>query len=106
MLRDRFGRLPEPAENLVLLFEIRAVLAEIGISRLSWREEAWLVEFRDRVALERALAGDHIELRTVRSGQALLVVPPPYREPAKGVAWLQRVLKRGAQASKMEAPRS
>ena len=103
MLRDRYGRLPEAAENLVLTFELRATLAAHGISRLSWRDEAWLIEFRDRVALERAFAGDRIELRPVRSGQALIVIPPPYREPAEGVAWLRRMLQRGEKAGKMSA---
>ena len=55
------------------------------------------------MALERAFAGDRIELRPVRSGQALIVIPPPYREPAEGVAWLRRMLQRGEKAGKMSA---
>ncbi len=97
VLRDRFGRAPAAAEALVAGFRLRAQALPLGITRLSWREDRYLVEFRDRVLLEQALraapAGTQIELRALRTGVAHLMVPDAERTPARALAWLEGLLR-------------
>jgi transcription-repair coupling factor (superfamily II helicase) len=103
-LRDRFGRVPREAEALVRQFALRARCIALGIARLSWRGDTVVVGYADRLGLERALAGSHVELRAVRSGLAHLVVPRERRTPEAALEWLERLLKGGEPASKMVAP--
>lgn len=103
MLRDRYGRVPPEAENLVEQFVLGASLHALGIRRLSWREETYLIEYADRVALEQALGGREVELRPLRAGQAHLVVPPERRSAAAAVAWIHELLLPAAGPTKMTA---
>ena len=41
MLRDRFGRPPEPAVELVRQFRLRELCAEFGLRKVAWRGEMW-----------------------------------------------------------------
>jgi len=93
MLRDRFGRLPPEAEALVHQFLVRARIAQLGIRRLLYRDDTYLVEYTDRVALERALAADEVEVRPLRAGAAHVVIPADRREPAAALAWIERLLQ-------------
>ncbi len=104
MLRDRFGRVPLPAEALVRQFLLRERLAAAGIRRLAFREESYLLEYTDRVGLERALSGGTIELRPLRAGLAHLVIPPERREPAAALAWIQELLQGAGRVPRMAAP--
>jgi len=104
-MRDRYGRVPEEAEALVRQFLLRAGLARLGIRRLLYRQETYLVEFTDRVALEHALAGGGVELRPLRSGAAHLVIPPDRRVAADALAWIEALLMPEAEAGKMAAER-
>jgi transcription-repair coupling factor (superfamily II helicase) len=97
MLRDRFGRVPEPALALVQQFRTRGLLSAIGVRRLAWRDETYLVEYRDRIALETALAGAGVELRPLRAGLAHLVIPRDRRKPAKALAWILALLRERAE---------
>jgi len=106
MLRDRFGRVPPEAENLVRQFLLRTELVALGIRRLSYREETYLLEYADRIALERALAPARAELRPLRAGCAHLVIPPRAREPARALAWIQGILRGAEPVPKMTAPDS
>ena len=81
MLRDRFGRVPAEAQALVRQFLTRALLAAAGIRRLAYRDETYLIEYKDRIALESALAREAVELRPLRAGRAHLVIPPERRTP-------------------------
>jgi transcription-repair coupling factor (superfamily II helicase) len=101
LLRDRYGRVPGPAETLVRQFELRALLASHGIRRLSFRGETYLIEYRDRIALERALAGARVELRPLAAGRAQLVLPSDEREPARAAAWIRRLLRVAPETPKM-----
>ena len=105
-LRDRFGRVPDEALELLRTFALRARLARFGITRLSWRDDTWLLQFNDRVLLEEALSGpgsraERLELRPVRAGHALLVVPERHRSPDLAVRWLEGLLKEEGDAGNM-----
>jgi len=101
MLRDRYGRVPPEAEALVRQLELRALFAAAGIRRVLWRDDTYLIEYGDRIALERAFAGEPIELRPLRAGKAHLVVPLAERTPERALAWLRGLLSRAADAPKM-----
>ena len=66
MLRDRFGRPPAEAEELVRQFRIKAQLDPYHITRLAWREDRYLLQYQDPVALETLVAG-----RVIRPLRAL-----------------------------------
>ncbi len=100
-LRDRFGRVPREALDLVRAFRVRAALAPYGLRRLAWRDGEYLIEFSDRVALETFLAPGldergrdlpDLELRPLREGVALLVLPADVREAETGLRLIERRL--------------
>jgi transcription-repair coupling factor (superfamily II helicase) len=95
-LRDRFGRVPEAARALVDAFRLRALALPLSITRLAWRADRYVVEFRDRVALEACFAerGAGAELRHLRTGVAHLLLPEREREPARALRWLEAQLER------------
>jgi transcription-repair coupling factor (superfamily II helicase) len=103
MLRDRFGRVPAEAQALVRQFLTRARLAAVGIRRLAYRDETYLIEYGDRIALEGALAGRKVELRPMRAGLAHLVIPLTQRTPAKAHEWILTLLREPEAAPKMAA---
>ncbi|MEZ5977214.1 MAG: transcription-repair coupling factor [Planctomycetota bacterium] len=91
-LADRFGRLPSEAKLLVRLFRLRSALQPLSVTRVAWRDDCFLLEFGDRVALQGALAHLHVEIRPLRTGVALLMVPPDVKKPEAGLAYLERLL--------------
>jgi len=101
-LRDRFGRVPAQAEALVRQFRLRLALEPLSITRLAWRNDAYLIEYSDRAALE-PLARQRVELRNLRTGVAHLVVPPRQRQPALGLAWLEALLHAAGVGPKIAA---
>ncbi|MEW6072126.1 MAG: transcription-repair coupling factor [Planctomycetota bacterium] len=101
MLRDRYGRVPAEAAALVRQFLLRARLAQLGIRRLSWRGETYLVEYADRVALERLLAPAKVEVRPLRAGTAHVVIPPDRREAAAAWAWIEALLRPAPEVGRM-----
>jgi transcription-repair coupling factor (superfamily II helicase) len=104
MLRDRFGRVPAEARTLVRQFLARAMLAAVGIRRLAYRGETYLVEYRDRIALESALAPGAVELRPLRAGRAHLVIPPEQRTPEQALEWILGLLRERERVTRMAAP--
>ncbi|MFT5462608.1 MAG: transcription-repair coupling factor (superfamily II helicase), partial [Planctomycetota bacterium] len=93
MLRDRFGRVPQEAKTLVSQFRFRARLAELGIRRLLYREDVYVLEYSDRITLEEALAGKRAELRPMASGKAHLVLPPKKRTAKRAWEWIAGLLQ-------------
>ena len=91
MLRDRFGRLPDEAAALIESFVLRGLATPLGIRRIMLRGDSYLIEFNDRVALERAFAGT--ELRAIRTGLARLMIPESQRKPERALVWLAELLK-------------
>jgi hypothetical protein len=92
---------PQEAEALARQFLLRTELVAIGIRRLAFRGETYLVEYGDRIALQRALAGASVELRPLKAGRAHLVIPAAHRTPALALAWLHALLKGRGQPNKM-----
>ncbi len=103
MMRDRFGRVPPEAEALVRQFLLRSRLSALGIRRLAFRGETYLIEYGDRIALERAFAGSAVELRPLRAGQAHLAIPRAARTPARALEWLDGLLQGREPLPKMTA---
>ena len=103
MLQDRFGRVPEEARDLVRLFRLKAQLERLSITRLSFRGDAYVLEYGDRIALEQGLELARAELRPVRAGLAHLVVPAHVRQPARALAWFESLLLRERPAAKIPA---
>jgi len=92
-LRDRYGRIPAPADALLRQFRLRFKLAHLGVRRLLWRRETYVIEYSDRVLLEGAFAPHGVELRPLKAGQAHLVVPPAHRAGAEeALAWFEGLL--------------
>jgi transcription-repair coupling factor (superfamily II helicase) len=106
-LRDRFGKLPEPALNLLRTFDIKLRAEALGIRRLTWRDGFYLVEYADRMSVEHWLAAaqgnghKEIELRPLRTGVAHLVIPGRIRTAEKALDWLDELLKAGSEHPKM-----
>jgi transcription-repair coupling factor (superfamily II helicase) len=112
-LRDRFGRLPEEAQTLLRQSQLASLLEEVGLTRVSWRQGLYVVQYKDRVGLERWLAeiqprrGEgRAELRMLRAGLAHLVLPATCKNAVDGLTWLERGLKIDSAALKMAAEAS
>jgi hypothetical protein len=103
MLRDRFGRVPDEAHALVRQFLTRARLAAIGVKRLAYRDETYLIEYPRSIALESAFAPGAIELRPLRAGRAHLVIPRVERTPRARSEWILALLQGPGQPTKMTA---
>ncbi len=101
MLRDRFGRVPPEAENLIRSLLLKSRLERLSIRRLSWREGFYLVEYGDRVAVEHGLDLEGVELRPVKTGLAHLQIPARFREPEAALVWFEGLLKAPDEASRM-----
>ncbi len=91
-LRDRFGRIPTEAQNLLRVFRLKARLEEISLKRLAYQGDAYLLEFRDRVALEGLLARHRVDFRPIRTGVAHLRIPPKHKDAASALAWFEGLL--------------
>ena len=104
-LRDRFGRIPEEAENLVRLFRLKARLEEIGIRRLLWRKDVYVLEYADRVALESALDLRGLEVRPIRTGLMHLPIPSDHKSGAQALQWFERLLRGAPVTPTMPRPR-
>ncbi len=93
-LRDRFGRVPEEAENLVKLFRLKARLEEFGVRRLLWRNDVYVLEYADRVALESALDLRMVEVRAIRTGLVHLAIPEGHKTGPQALRWFEGLLRR------------
>lgn len=95
-LRDRFGRLPEPAEGLLRLFRLKTRLDHYRLERVSWIGGAFVIQYADPVAFESLFAGRSrstgLDLRRIRAGVAHLVPPDPEAGPEPALAWLEQLL--------------
>ena len=103
-LRDRFGRLPPEAENLLRTFRLKADLERLGVRRLSWRRGFYVVEFADRVALEAGIDLRSADFRPLRTGVAHLAIPEQRNTPQSALDWFEGLLRRAPAVSRM-APR-
>ena len=100
-LRDRFGRVPEEAQNLVRVFRMKTRLEEIGVRRLLYRNDVYVLEYSDRVALERGLDLRNVEIRPLRTGVAHLPIPARKNTPSLALAWFEGLLRGAAEPTKI-----
>jgi transcription-repair coupling factor (superfamily II helicase) len=102
MLRDRYGRVPTPAKELVRQFRLREICATARITRAAWRDGLWLVEYQDRALFEEVLgaSGAPVELRPQGRGRALMVSPPGL-DAHKSSIWLEALLRGEARAKRI-----
>jgi len=99
-LRDRYGRIPPPAEALLRQFRLRPKLSAQGIRRLLYRGDTYVIEYADRVVLESLLRPHRVELRPFKAGQAHLVIPAKHRKSAAtALAWIEELLPAEASAT-------
>jgi len=92
-LADRFGRVPREAKLLVRMFRLRGALEPLSVTRIGWRNDSYLLEFTDRLALEAALADVHVDLRPLRQGVALLMLPPDTGSAEAGLRYVEGLLR-------------
>jgi len=107
-LRDRFGRVPEEALNLLRMFRLKAHLDPHAVRRVAYRGEFYLLEYADPVALERWLGPLGLELRRIRMGVAHLMLPEERRAAPDALDWLEELVRSGEPARACErgpAPR-
>ena len=108
-LTDRFGRIPPPAVSLLRAFRLKAHLDPFGLSRFAWRGDRYLIEYKDRVGLERLFGPYQLDLRRIKSGVAHLVVPEevagssPEAQPELALAWIEGLLKEHPESSTIGA---
>jgi transcription-repair coupling factor (superfamily II helicase) len=105
MLKDRFGRVPSEAEALLRTFRLRARLDALGVRRLSHRDGVYVLEYRDRVALERGLELATVDFRPLRTGVAHLPIPPKHASPERALAWFESLLRGARPQTKIARPK-
>jgi transcription-repair coupling factor (superfamily II helicase) len=91
-LRDRFGRVPPEAANLLRSFRLKLRLGQLSITRLAWQTDCYLLQFTDRVALEGLLSHQQVDLRTIRTGLAHLHLPEWCQGAAQALDWFEGLL--------------
>jgi transcription-repair coupling factor (superfamily II helicase) len=93
MLKDRFGRVPPEAEALLRTFRLKARLEALGVKRLSYRGDTYVIEYTDRVALERGLDLAGADIRPLRTGLAHLPIPKKHADPVRALAWFDSLVR-------------
>jgi transcription-repair coupling factor (superfamily II helicase) len=93
MLKDRFGRVPPEALALLRTFRLKARLEACGVRRLSHRDGVYVLEYRDRVALERGLELATVDFRPLRTGVAHLPIPAGHKTPEQALTWFETLLR-------------
>ncbi len=91
-LRDRYGRVPEPAENLLRSFRLKLRLEELGITRLAWQRDCYLIQYSDRVAIEGLASNRKVDLRPIRTGVAHLHVPKKVKSSMDALNWFEPMI--------------
>ena len=92
MLSDRFGRIPSEVINILRTYELRARLESHGVTGLSWKEDRYQLEYRDRVSIEAWIGHSEAELRPIRHGLAHLMLPDYVSGPTEALSWLESLL--------------
>jgi len=105
MLRDRFGKLPHEASNLLRMFRLKSDLERLGVTRLSFRNDAYVIEYKDRVALEQGLLLRGAEFRPLRAGIGHLVIPARHQSPEAALVWFESLLRERHAQPKIPAAR-
>ena len=102
-LRDRYGRIPPEAETLLRMFRLKVRLDPFSLTHVAFRDDAYLVQYLDRVAFETLVSGLDCEVRRVKSGVANLVLPATVQDAAEAMDWLEDLLQGVPEPSRMPA---
>ncbi len=102
-LRERFGRLPEPAQTLIRCIGLKVRLDPFGLLALGWRKGSYLIRYSDPVAFGQLFEGRGLDLRRARRGVVHLFPPTEIQEPEQGLAWLEELLQQTPEAARMPA---
>ncbi|MEM9382557.1 MAG: transcription-repair coupling factor, partial [Planctomycetota bacterium] len=102
-LRDRYGRPPTEAKELLRLFELKLPLDHAHVKHVAWHEDRYVLQYTDAVAFEHLFAGRsagrgrRLDLRRIKPGVAHLVVPSHLEaKPDKAVRWLEKLVQDAA----------
>ena len=84
-LRDRFGRLPDPARNLLRLFFVKHALGALGIAGLRFQQPNQLVaRHQSNRPLQGAWLAAFVDIRPMSADRSCLVLGPA---PERAAAW-------------------
>jgi len=88
---------------MVRVLRVKAELDALEVSRVTWLDGVYGIEYSDPVALERLFAESDAELRRIKSGIAHLVLPRSIRTAEEAFEWLEAHLKSRTSTSTMPA---
>ncbi|MFT7484941.1 MAG: transcription-repair coupling factor (superfamily II helicase), partial [Candidatus Paceibacteria bacterium] len=95
-LRDRYGRIPPQAENLLRSFRLKLRLVTLGITRLAWQKDCYVIHYSDRLALETISLAEKVDMRQLRTGLAHLRTPANLKTGQDALNWLEKLLKKAS----------
>jgi len=93
-LRDRFGPLPRPAQNLILEAELRILGHEAGVSSINLRDSRFRFDLKDRETFESRMASTPVSPRIVGGEYALIDTPRGLGESVDAARYLRDLLGR------------
>jgi transcription-repair coupling factor (superfamily II helicase) len=91
-LRDRFGELPDAAENLLMEAELRIRAGAVGIDSVSLRDGRIFLSIADRQRFENALPGNDDAPRMIDDGTAVLENRGRWNSAKSAALYLKRIL--------------
>ncbi len=92
-LRDRFGALPSPVQNLLNTFRLKHALQGLGVISVQWVDDDRLVvRHPPGVPLGGSWLDCFVDVRPVEAGRTHLILPPPRSKKPKGEDVLQFLL--------------
>jgi hypothetical protein len=76
-LRDRYGKLPPPVQNLLSVFRLKHALTGLGLLSVQWvDEERLVVRHRAGEPLGGGWLDCFTDVRQVEAGKTHLILPP------------------------------
>lgn len=102
-LKDRYGRIPAEAETLLRMFRLKVLLDPFQLTQVAFRDDAYLIQYSDRVAFETLVNGLDCEVRRVKGGVANLMLPGSVRDASAAMDWLETLLQQTPGPTRMPA---
>ncbi len=94
-LQDRFGPIPEPAEWLLRLQELRLLAARVQVASIHLEKNDLVLGYRNRKRIDRLVATSKGRLRVVDNQSAYFRLRGPEREPENLFNILKALLQSG-----------